>query len=616
MRKVNQEISKLLRVYFARRPDVPPSEWVQKHIRLTSRQSEQPGLYSLTLTPYLREIFDQAVNPKVRQVSLMKSAQIGYSQFVSNLCFYYICNRSNPIAIIFPSQALSQQWSEKNLHGGMESCEPLQEFMTGDIDDLKRTDLTFTSCNLKVIGGGSATKLSSNNVCYLFLDEVDKYGDFTTESSVVELAIARTYSYQKSKKAKIIMGSTPTIAEASEIDKHYHEGSQSKFLVPCPHCHKKQELTFSKETVIFDRCRDEDGEWDLDRIAKETYYRCIHCKGAITEGQKPKMLNEGGWVETNPKAPQDLKSYHISTLYSMTRSWGDIARQFVAAKNDRERLQHFYNSTLGLPWTPESATVSDEAIDQLAHQSPEYYKGEVPGKAKALVVGVDVQGNELYYLVTAIMEEGKTAVVDWGQVVSFDDLTVLLGKSYNVRGTKESLQIYGGFIDAAGNRTSEVYRYTAKSNGFLIPTFGRTAAHKMFAPVRRNDTPFDGGYITIVSINDQIFSNNLLLTHLNPKNAECIWLPKNVDDYLKYQLTAVSLVEKKDAKGFLTRELQSKRNNHWFDCLKMCNAYHYCVRLELEEKQAEEETPEETKLPQPVEAQRVSQDFQVVEQGW
>ena len=610
MHKVTDDISKLLRVYFERREEVAPSDWVQKHVRLSRRQSKHDGLYSLKLTPYFREIFDEAINPKTRQISLRKSAQIGYSQFVSNLCFYFICNRTNPIAIVFPSQALSQQWSEKNLHGGLETCEPLQEFLTGDADDLKRTDLTFTSCNLKVIGGGSATKLSSNNVCYLFLDEVDKYQDFTTESSVVELAIARTYSYQKSRQSKIIMGSTPTIAEASEIDKHYLEGSQSKFVVPCPHCTKKQELVFEKGTMIFEHCKNADGEWDLGRVERETYYKCRHCGRAITEAQKATMLNGGEWVATNPKAPDDLKSYHISALYSLSRTWGDIARQFISAKNDRERLQNFYNSTLGLPWTPESATVSDEAIDQIIAQSPEYQKGTVPGKAKALLLGVDVQGNELYYMITAVMEDSKTAIVDWGQAVSFDDLTPVLEKRYrNNHG--DTYTLYGGFVDAAGTRTAEVYRYCQRSNGFLIPTYGRTRAHKMFAPVRRNDITFDGGLITIVNVNDEIFSQNLLLTHLNPKNAECIWIPKNADYYLKYQLTAVSLVEKKDSKGFLTRELVSKRNNHWFDCLKLANAYHYCVRLELEEEQEAEIVPEIPTKPEPL-----IDNYAIVDQGW
>jgi phage terminase large subunit GpA-like protein len=611
MQRTKDEISKLLRVFFKRREEVAPSEWVQKHIRLTPRQSMQHGLYSLALTPYFKEIYDKAIDPNVRMVALRKSAQIGYSQFVSNLCFYFICNRTNPIAIVFPSQSMSQQWAEKNLHGGLDSCEPLKGFLTGDSDDLKRTDLTFTSCNLKVIGGGSATKLSSNNVCYLFLDEVDKYADFTTESSVIELAIARTYTYQKTKQAKIIMGSTPTITDASEIDKHFLEGSQSKFFVPCPHCQKKQELVFSKDTLCFEHCKDEKGEWDLGKVERETFYRCTHCKKAITEAHKAKMVNAGEWVATNPKAPADHLSYHISALYSLSLTWGYVARQFLVSKNDRVRLQNVYNSLLGLPWTPESATVSDEAIDQIIQQSPDYRKGEVPGKAKALLIGVDVQQSELYYLVAAVMESGKTAIVDWGQVVGFDDLTPLLQKRYKQKDGDVGFEIYGGFMDA-GYRSTDVYRYCQSTQGFLIPAFGRTAAHKMFAPVRRNDVAFDGGHITIVNINDQIFSQNLLLTHLNPKNAESIWIPKDADQYLKYQLTAVSLVEKKDAKGFLTRELQSKRNNHWFDCLKLANAYHYCARLEIEAEEVQEEKPVQEDVE---EAPRLDTPAWV-EQGW
>jgi phage terminase large subunit GpA-like protein len=581
MKTLKNEVSKLLSIYFKRAERLLPSEWVQKYIRLSHRQSRHKGLYNLNRTPYFREIYDVLIDTKIRSVVFMKSAQVGYSQFVSNMCFYYICNYTNPIAIIFPSQALAQQWGEKNLHGGIDTCEPLQDFITGDIDDLKRTDLTFKSANLKVIGGGSATKLSSNNICYLFLDEVDKYKDFLTEASVVELAIDRTITYQENGDAKVVMGSTPSMAGDSEIEKHYKEGSQSKFHVPCPHCQHEQELVFSKETIKFDNCKTDSG-WDLHKVEKETYYECSSCHKPIREAQKAAMINKGRWVETNLSAPPDCKSYHISALYSLSLTWGSIARDFLMSKSDRGRLQNFYNSKLGLPWKAESATVSDEEIQQIIKISPEYKRGEIPSKAKGMLLGVDVQHKELYFLAAAVLEDGHTAVVDWGQCAGFEDLAIVAQRSYKTKGTGEAVEFYAGFIDAAGGRTNDVYRFCKESNGFMIPTFGKTAAHQMFSPIRRNDIPFEGGHLTLITVNDRTFSTNLLLNHLNPKNAQHIYLPTDTDEILSDQLTAVSIVEKKDAKGFVVHELLSKRNNHLFDCLKLCNALHYCVRGELE----------------------------------
>jgi len=596
--KVTEEIDSVLQTFFKRSEVLPPSEWVQKHIRLNHRQSIHKGLYSLKRTPYFRKIYDDCIDPNIRQVAIQKSAQIGYSQFLSNLCFYFVCNRTNPIGIIFPSQALSQQWAERCLHNGLDSCEPLKEYLTGRLDDIRRTDFTFTSCNLKVIGGGSANKLSSNNICYLFLDEIDKYQEFTKESNVIELAIDRTITYQETKDAKIVLGSTPTLCGASEIEKHYREGSQGKYHVPCPHCRARQELVF--EQVKFPDCKTGD-DYDLNKVERTAYYECSACHKKIEESDKARILNLGEWVETNPKAPTDCKSYHISALYSLSLSWGYIARQFLISKNDRARLQNFFNSFLGLPWQPHISTVTETTLDKLVEGSPKYNKGELLEKPKALLMSVDVQQTIFYYMVLAVFESGKQAILDYGSVVAFEDLSYLAQRQYKLKDSDETFGIYGAFIDA-GYRTSDVYRYCRNSGMFFVPVFGRTKEQKMFTPIRRNDILFENQYLTIIHINDTMFSNNILLNSLRVGGNDSLWLPQDTDNILKSHLTAVTIIEKKDAKGYMQRELVSKRENHHFDTLKLNLALYYMLKPELD---AEKDKPEPDAKPEPVEDQQV-----------
>lgn len=603
MNKSEEEVCKLLGAYFQRMEEIPPSEWVQRFIRLNHRQSIHQGLYNLKRTPYFKQIYDDTIDPKIRQIAIMKSAQIGYSQFLSNLCFYFICNKSNPIGIIFPSQALSQQWAERCLHNGIDSCEPLQDFLTGNFDDIRRTEFTFTSCNLKVIGGGSANKLSSNNICYLFLDEIDKYEDFTKESNVIELAIDRTITYQETKDAKIIMGSTPTLCGASEIEKHFREGSQSKYYVPCPHCHKSQELVF--ENIHWPESCKEEGEWNLNKVESSAFYQCCHCERPIEEKDKAKILNLGSWVETNPKAPSDCKSYHISALYSLSLSWGYIARQFLISKNDRARLQNFYNSILGLPWQPQISTVSEASIDKLILESPLYKRGELPAKPKAITVAVDCQQTHFWFMVLAMMEGGKQAIIDYGQLLSFQDLNTLAEQQYKVIGTEDYYGIYGGFIDA-GYDTASIYRFSRNSGAFYVPCFGRTSAHGLHNPIGRKDIPFDGGYLTIININDEVFSKSVLLNSLSVGNNDSVLFPSDSCQILKEQLCAVSIVSRKNAKGFIAPEIVSKTNNHLFDCLKYNLALQYMIRPTVE---AELEQPkQEVKQPEP--------EPQFINSGW
>ena len=587
--RARAELDKLFEIYLAREAQLPPDEWCEAHIRLSHRQSVASGAYSLDRTPYLRQIYKDAVDPRVRSVAIMKSAQIGYSQLLSNLCFYFVCNKTNPIGIIFPSQALSQQWSERNLHAGLEGCRPIEKFITGRLDDIRRSEFTFKSCNLKVIGGGSANKLSSNNICYLFLDEIDKFEGFLNEANVIELAIDRTISYQESGAAMILMGSTPTLKDSSEIEKHYEEGTRCKFHVPCPSCGLHQELVFGQ--VKWNSDKDQDGERNLAQAEATTFYECIGCKGRIEEKDKARLIMRGHWVSTNPKAPADTKSYHISALYSPSLTWGYVARQFLNSKNDRTRLQNFHNSILGLPWQPQTATITEHSLDALVAASPKYQKGSLPKKPKAILMGVDVQQSCFYYMMTAIYDDGKTAIIDYGTVVGLEDLALMAETQYTVRGEAEAFPIYGCFIDA-GYRTTDIYRFCRDSNMFFVPTFGRTAKHKMFSPIRKSEILFDNTYLTIISINDTLFSTNLLVGLLKEGVEDAVWLPQDSDKLLKQQLSSVSIKEKRNAKGFTEREIVSRSDNHLFDCLKMCSAMFYFIRPELDTpKQVEKETP-------------------------
>ena len=585
MEKSDQEISKLSQIFFRPKEEISPSDWIEKHIRLNHRQSVHAGMYSFSRTPYLKQIADDCANPNIRQISIMKSAQCGVSQLISNIIFYYVCNRTLPIAIILPSQALAQQFSERNIHNCLDTCEPLQDFITDRLDDIKRTDLSFRSCNLKIIGGGSATKLSSNPIALVCIDECDKLESFLREATPIELAIDRTLSFKETKQDKVILSSTPTLHKSSEIEKHFLEGSQSKYHVPCPHCKFHQELVM--ENIKWSENCKEDGEWNLKKVEDTAYYQCANCGKSIEEKYKAKMNSLGKWVATNPSAPKDLPSYHISGLLSLSLSWGYVARSFLISKDDRARLQNFHNSILGKPWQPQIATINEATIDKLIEASPSYQKGELLEKPKALLMGVDVQQQIFYYMVTAVYESGRMSIVDYGRTISFEDLSILAQQQYRVKGGDETFGIYGAFIDA-GYRTSDVYRFCRNSGMWFVPVFGRTKEQKMFVPIRRNDILFDNQYITIVHINDTIFSTNVLLNGLRSGGDESIWFPSNSCKMLKEQLTAVTIQEKKDAKGFIQRELVSKTENHWFDCLKLNLAMHYMIRPDLE---TEEVTP-------------------------
>lgn len=585
MSKAIQELSSLLRNYFEQKDILEPGDWSERFVRLSPRQSNVAGLYSLRRTPFFRRLYEDVANRKIGMIVLMKSAQVGASQLFSNVLLWWVCNKTLPAACVFPSQGMSQQFAERNLHPAFETTEPVRAILPESADDIRRTEFTFANgSNVKIIGGGSANKLSSNPIALLELDEVDKYADFIAEANPIELAIDRTLTFRETGDAKILMASTPTLEHSSAISAHYKEGSQSKYHVPCPHCDYRQELVF--EQVQFAHCK-EGEEWNLNRVAREAYYECIGCKGRITDSHKSDMINAGIWIDQNPNAPDDIRSYHISALYSLSLSFGDIARMFLSAKGDRSRLQNFYNSILGLPFVPVRATVNEDNINELIKLSPPFQRGKLHRKPFALVMGCDTQQSELYWCVIALFEGGATSVVDYGICGSFEDLDQVSQTQYEFA-QGEFMGIHKALIDAGGNRTAAVYDFTLKTGGRFIACFGRTEKHRLFTPVRSSQINYKGYSLPIVNVNDRHFSDMLLMSVFKFR-SEVLYLPQDTDDIFKQQITAVSIIEKKNKAGFIETAYESKRANHWFDALK----YAYAVRFALLPK-LEEPAPEET----------------------
>jgi phage terminase large subunit GpA-like protein len=595
--KTKATLKELLETYFHRREIVPIDRWVEENIRLSSRQSTHTGRYSLKRTPFFRQIYLDLANPEVRQITLSKAAQIGFSQLASNAIMYYICNKTLPVAWILPSQGMAQQASERTLHPAIQSTKAIQEYLTGSQDDIRRSELIFKNgVVVKVVGGGSATKLSSNPIAFLILDEASKLEEaFTSEAGAIELAIDRTLSFVETGEAKILVASTPQTEHSCAVTKHFLEGDQNYYYVPCPHCNHKQVLTFAN--IKFDHCKEGD-TWNLNRVLKESFYCCVNCHGEIHDQDKVEMLNKGEWRPHNKDAPSDLKSYQISALYSLSLTFGGIARMFLSAKGDRSRLQNFKNSIEGIAWVPTAATVSIENIDKIIEKSPKYVKGEIPGKVKALILSADTQQSELYFMVSALLENNAVAVVDYGIVISWEDLANVLNAQYKVKGTEEYVGIYAGIIDAGGNRTGQVYDFCLSLAGRIVPSFGRGDAHKQFVPIRHSTIVYKGINLPIMNVHDKHFTDLLLLSCFK-YGQETLYLPKDTENILKEQLTAVSIVEKKDKAGFLKYEYQSKTNNHYFDCLKLSQALIYYLKPTLNEPVEQEPKEEEEEKPVP-----------------
>lgn len=366
------------------RPDPPitVSEWADRYRILTAETSSSPGRWRTDRTPYLREIMD-CLSPRSRvsKIVFMKGSQIGGSEAGINWLGSIIHKTPGPTLLVQPTLDLAKDFSKRRIDKMIqatpevaEKVRPTRERDSGNTILQKE----FTGGSIRMAGANSAASLRSMPIKNLFLDEVDAYpGDVEGEGDPVELATARTRTFARNRK--IFLNSSPKVAGSSRIEQAYLESDQRKYMVPCPHCKHKQEITWSK--IV----------WDED-IAETVRMECEACHAQIPERFKDWMLANGEWVPTNPEGKS--RGYHLSALYSPLGwySWEEAAQEFIAAKGDITRIKTFVNTVLGQTWNEKGEAPDWE---RLFNRRESYTIGEMPDGAILLTAGVDVQPDRI-----------------------------------------------------------------------------------------------------------------------------------------------------------------------------------------------------------------------------
>ena len=193
----------------------------------------------------------------------------------------------------------------------------------------------------------------------------------------------RTAAYESTRKIAWI--STPLITQTSNIKKKYDAGDRRKYQIPCKHCNEYQFLEFNKvdgNGVAYGLCFSLDDNEDL--IESSILYYCKFCQGVMINEDKTWFLPRGKWVaQCKPSAP-DVRSYHISALYSPVgmQSWTAQVRRWLECWDvvnnrvkDSEKLQVFYNEILGAPYTVGGQKLKLETVH--AHRRHNYHAGEI-----------------------------------------------------------------------------------------------------------------------------------------------------------------------------------------------------------------------------------------------
>lgn len=537
------------------------SQWADQHRILATKSAKEAGRWRTARTPYLQEIMDNlSPNSGVEYVCLMKGAQVGGTECGNNWLGYVIHHTPGPMMVVLPTLELAKRTSKQRIAPMIEEMPVLR----ARVKDARSRDSgntlmvkEFPNGVLIITGANAAAGLRSMPARFLFMDEVDAFGDDVDgEGSPINLAIKRTATFARNRK--IFMVSTPNLAGASKIETAYLASDQRQYVVPCLRCGVMQPI-----------------EWAQIRFDKQTptvvWFECHACGHKMFEHDKPKLLAGGHWQAQNPDAPASVRGYHLSSLYSPNGwySWADAVADFLAAKDNPILLKDWTNTVLGQTWQEKGEGVEHE----LLFARREHYTATVPYPVVVITAGIDVQDDRIEFELCGWGSGEESWSIEYGRLygdLSRPEIWALLAQQLQrifSRADGVMMGVALCCIDSGGHFTDEVYSLSRRHGiGWMIPIKGSSTAGRPIAtfPKTRNKK---GVYLTQIGTDtakELIYQRYRIL---EPGAGYCHWPVADCFDESYFQQATAEEKIRKYKNGVAYFEWDAKkRRNEALDC--------------------------------------------------
>ncbi len=546
------------------------------------------------------------------QVVAVMASQMGKSESMLNVIGHRLDDDPVPILYIAPTKSFIEGVFEPRYRVMVEQCASLLSKRRPGLKE-KNTLKHIAGVKLRMAWAGSATEMSGDPACKVFLDERDRMDDSVEgEGDPVSLATARHTTYPD---GQTIVMSTPTMGNVEtyidpdsglefwgtgdEIQsatwRLWQEGTRYHWAIPCPHCDDYFIPRF--KYLVWD-------EGATPHEVKENVKMvCPGCGTMIDQEYKDELNARGVYVapgqtidksgEVHGEPPvADAATFWVSGLMSAWRTWGDRAQDFLLAvrSGDPDRVQAVINTGFGELYTLKGEAPPVEAVKLLRQP---YALGELPSTdIRKIILSVDVQKNGLYFdvygwgidLEAWQLEHGFLAGPTDGDIV-WADLAKF--KDFHYGG----LPIDRALIDS-GYRTQFVYAFCRKYKSWALPTKGRNTI---------DATPLQRSKIDVGTTTGRRLAGGLAVWHVNTDYFKR-WIHERInrdpdlpggfhlaqdtsDDYCK-QLVSEARVVKPSGKIVWQR---IARDNHYFDTavLQVAGAY----SLNLQSVTAESASP-------------------------
>ncbi len=404
-------------------------EWLPLNIMMPVGTETGGGPFSLDDYPHADGPLAAFDDPSVRTIVLQWGTRLGKTTLCLGLLAFVAVTNPRNMMFAAPTQSAAERVIGERLYPMFEaSCRELRKQLLAK-HRRSVSKVKLDACRIFVGYSGSSSALADVGAYFGIANEIDKWDSTeSTEADPLKLYLNRFKGFVDHK---IILESTPSIKGKSRIERLTTKAKQHLRFCQCPHCGEYQVL------------KKGDGQspggikWEHDSKGKSeetlayatAYYECEKCQKHIENHHRATLLRSGIWVPIGCKIGTDgaiagtplndgSDSHSFGPLaswYALTQTWGDFARQWVAAQGKPKELQDVFNSYMAVTWEVRRTKTEPETVGE--NLAGTHSREEVPQEAEFLTVTVDRQraeGNFCPWVVMAHGAEDRSWVVDYG----------------------------------------------------------------------------------------------------------------------------------------------------------------------------------------------------------
>lgn len=456
-------------------------DWAREHFYLSAESSyvEQKWVPWW----FQRAIMACIGNDDIREIVWRKPARVGATKIILAAIAYFAQHKRRNQAIWQPTDDDRDEFVKTELDPMLRDVAVMETVFPAFLRRDKNNTLqqkSFLGSKLHCKGGKAAKNYRRISVDNGYLDEYDAFdANIEKEGDAGGLAGKRV---EGATFPKMVFASTPKLKGFSNIEKRERDVDMLVTpCIPCPECGEFHALTWGGKD------QPHGFKW-VDNDPDSVRHLCPHCGVLIDQGQYLKIGDQGRYQAEDGttldaagvfrnaageiiRPPARVAFVGVWSAYSPNVSWSAIVRDFLAAHREaqegkKEKLQTFWNTTLGEYWAEEFEKSDD---DELRARAEPYPLERVPMGAVLLLAGIDTQDNRLECVVWGYGRGCQMWVVAYRVFFGnpdedevWHDLEEFLFETDFPHASGQILRISAAAIDTRGHKTQAVYNWAAK----------------------------------------------------------------------------------------------------------------------------------------------------------